>query len=219
MAAGNYSLTAVATDNTGAKTTSAGVTVTVAPPPNKPPTVSISTPAAGTTYTAPASMSVSATASDPDGSVVRVDFYAGTQVVGSDTSSPFSVTWSGVAAGAYNLTALRLIMRVPRRTSPAVSINVAIPLGTTVLVTPPVDYDDERHLAEHRTSARRRRSDRLARSDEESSANLQSSLVKSRSISPRLVDSAAHGTPTTPSSSALGQHGSTKSAPSAMFTK
>ena len=140
VAAGTYTLTAVATDNTGAKTTSSGVSVTVAQPPNKPPTVSIATPAAGTTYTAPASMSISATTSDPDGSVVRVDFYAGTQLVGSDTSSPFSVTWSGVVGGTYGLTAVATDNAGAKTTSPAVSINVALALGTTVLVTPPVDY-------------------------------------------------------------------------------
>ena len=69
-----------------------------------------------------------------------MDFYAGTQVVGSDTSSPFSVTWSGVAAGTYNLTAVATDNAGAKTTSPAVSINVALPLGTTVLVTPPVDY-------------------------------------------------------------------------------
>jgi regulation of enolase protein 1 (concanavalin A-like superfamily) len=141
VAAGTYTLTAIATDNTGAKTTSAGVTVTVAPPPNKPPTVSISTPAAGTVYTAPASMSIAAIASDPDGSVVRVDFYAGTQQVGSAVSSPFSVTWSGVPGGAYSLTAIATDNAGARTTSLPVSINVAIPLGATVVLTPPTDYD------------------------------------------------------------------------------
>ena len=106
MAAGTYNLTAVATDNAGATATSQPVTITVAAPANKPPTVSITAPAASASYTAPASISITATAADADGSVTRVDFYAGTQLVGSDTSTPFSVSWSGVAAGNYSLTAV-----------------------------------------------------------------------------------------------------------------
>src|SRR5947208_2857439 len=60
--AGTYSLTAVATDNEAATATSQPVSVTVAATANKPPTVSISAPATGANYTAPANIAVSATA-------------------------------------------------------------------------------------------------------------------------------------------------------------
>ena len=50
------------------------------------------------------------------------------------------MTWSGVAGGAYSLTAIATDNQGAKTTSPAVSITVALPLGTTVLVTPPVDY-------------------------------------------------------------------------------
>ena len=63
---------------------------------NKPPTVSISSPGSGASFTAPAGISISATAGDTDGSVVRVDFYSGGQLVGSDTVAPFTAVWSNV---------------------------------------------------------------------------------------------------------------------------
>jgi hypothetical protein len=69
------------------------------------PTVSITSPANNATYTAPASITIEATASDDGGSISRVDFYQGTTFLGSDTTSPYSITWSNVAAGTYSLTA------------------------------------------------------------------------------------------------------------------
>ncbi|HEY3157891.1 MAG TPA: Ig-like domain-containing protein [Vicinamibacterales bacterium] len=104
--AGTYSLTAVARDDSGATTTSAARTVTVNSPPNQAPTVSLTAPASGATFTAPASITVSATAGDADGTVSNVDFFAGTTLIGTDTTSPYSITWNNVGAGSYSLTAV-----------------------------------------------------------------------------------------------------------------
>ena len=54
----------------------------------------------------PASITINAAASDSDGTITRVDFYAGGTLLGSDTSSPYSFNWTGVAAGTYSLTAV-----------------------------------------------------------------------------------------------------------------
>jgi regulation of enolase protein 1 (concanavalin A-like superfamily) len=124
VAAGTYQLTAVATDSDGETTTSAPVNVTVNSPSNQAPTVSLTAPAAGATYTAPASITMSATASDTDGTVARVDFYQGSTLVGSDTTSPYSYTWSSVAAGSYQLTAVARDDDGATRTSAAVSVTV-----------------------------------------------------------------------------------------------
>ena len=72
---------------------------------NQAPTVSLTRPASSSTFTAPASITVEATASDADGNIARVDFYQGSTLLRSDTSSPYSYTWTGVAAGSYQLTA------------------------------------------------------------------------------------------------------------------
>ena len=77
-----------------------------AAPANAAPTVSLTTPANGSTYTAPADVTLSATASDTDGTIARVDFYAGSILLGSDTSSPYAFQWNGVAVGTYSLTAV-----------------------------------------------------------------------------------------------------------------
>jgi regulation of enolase protein 1 (concanavalin A-like superfamily) len=86
-------------------TTAGGTPPPPPPPPNAPPSVSISSPASGSSYTAPASIAITASASDSDGTVARVDFYAGATLIGSDTTSPYQFTWSNVGAGSYTLTA------------------------------------------------------------------------------------------------------------------
>jgi hypothetical protein len=77
---------------------------------NAPPTVTLTAPASGAQYTAPATVAVSATASDSDG-IAKVEFY---QALGQGTPSliapavttpPYAVTWNNVAAGTYTVTA------------------------------------------------------------------------------------------------------------------
>jgi hypothetical protein len=103
--AGMYALTAVARDNSSATTTSAARTITVTAP-NQPPAVSLTAPANAATFTAPATITVSATASDPDGTVTTVEFYADQTLIGADPTSPYSVTWNSVPPGSYQLTAV-----------------------------------------------------------------------------------------------------------------
>jgi hypothetical protein len=69
------------------------------------PTVTLTQPADGATFTPPATVDLAATASDADGTVVKVEFFNGTTKLGEDTTAPYSFTWSGVAAGTYTLTA------------------------------------------------------------------------------------------------------------------
>jgi Calcineurin-like phosphoesterase/Bacterial Ig domain/Purple acid Phosphatase, N-terminal domain len=70
---------------------------------NDPPVVSITNPIEGATFQAPASITVTASASDTDGTVQQVDFYANETPIGSVTSPPFTITWNNVAAGDYAL--------------------------------------------------------------------------------------------------------------------
>jgi hypothetical protein len=98
----------VAVDAAGASTTSAtrSITVSSSVPANQPPSVSLTAPASGAVFTAPATIALSANASDVDGTIARVDFYAGSTLLGTDTSSPYSLSWASVIAGSYSLTAV-----------------------------------------------------------------------------------------------------------------
>jgi YD repeat-containing protein len=100
VAAGSYSLTAVATDNAGATGTSASVNVVV----NSAPTVSVTGPAGGTLFTAPAAVTINATASDSDGAISKVEFFENGVKLGEDTSAPYSFAWSSVPSGSFLLT-------------------------------------------------------------------------------------------------------------------
>src|SRR5262249_43611422 len=123
VAAGSYTLTAVATDNRNATTTSAPVSVTVVA--NALPTVSITSPTSGANFGAPANITVSATAADSDGSIQKVEFfYGGTNLIATLTATPFSFTWTGVAQGTYSLTAVATDNQNGTTTSAPVSVTV-----------------------------------------------------------------------------------------------
>lgn len=76
------------------------------PASNKLPVVSIASPGKGVSFSAPANISISASASDPDGTIIKVEFYQGTIKLGEISSAPFLFVWKNVAAGSYSLTAV-----------------------------------------------------------------------------------------------------------------
>jgi hypothetical protein len=103
VATGPYSITARATDNQGAIGNSSVITVVVNGS-NTPPTTSITSPANNASFTAPASIAINANAGDANGMVAKVEFFQGATKLGEDTTSPYSFTWTSVAAGTYALT-------------------------------------------------------------------------------------------------------------------
>ena len=136
-AAGTYTITAKATDNAGATTTSSSAAITVnTVGGNVAPVVSLTSPAAGAVFTAPASVSITASASDSDGSVAKVEFFNGATKLGEDTSSPYAYTWSGVAAGSYSLTAKGTDNLGATATTSSVTITVNGSTGGNCANTP-----------------------------------------------------------------------------------
>jgi len=131
--AGSYSLFAVATDNNGAITTSAPVTVTVNPTNIPPSNVNITAPLEGTIFAQGSNISLKATATDNDGTLNKVEFFAGSTLVGTATTpgsdNQYSVTWNNVAVGAYALTAKATDNANGVTTSPLVNINVVSQAG------------------------------------------------------------------------------------------
>lgn len=103
-AAGSYALTARATDNRGGQTTSAPVNITISPP-NQPPAVSLTAPSGGSTFPLASNVTLSATASDSDGTISKVEFYTGATLIGTRTTAPYSIPWTAMTPGANSLTA------------------------------------------------------------------------------------------------------------------
>lgn len=94
---------------------------------NQSPSVSITSPANNASFTPPATVNITATASDADGSIARVEFYNGGTKLGEDNSSPYSYSWANVAAGTYNLTA----RAIDNANASATSATVTITVGTS----------------------------------------------------------------------------------------
>jgi len=68
--------------------------------------VTLKAPMAGETYEPGSDVLLTAEKSGGDGSVKSVNFYIGNELVGSATSSPYSVTVSGLPAGVYSAVAV-----------------------------------------------------------------------------------------------------------------
>ncbi|SKA51643.1 chitinase C-terminal domain-containing protein [Enterovibrio nigricans] len=98
---GNHTLSSKATDDKGAVTESAAISVSVQTgtvvPGNEPPTVSVN--ASAMAVDQGATVTLTADAADTDGTIAKVEFYAAGKVVGSATSSPYSVDWVANTAG------------------------------------------------------------------------------------------------------------------------
>jgi hypothetical protein len=91
---------------------------------NRAPSVSLTAPANGTPFTAPGNIQLTATASDIDGTISKVEFYAGTSRIGTATSAPYQVTWSPVPSGNYQLFAVATDNSGAMTTSTGASITV-----------------------------------------------------------------------------------------------
>ena len=130
--AGDHVFTAMATDTTDATATSASVTVTVTsttPSDNSAPLVSMVAPRDLATFSSPARILLTANASDAGGSIAKVEFYSGTNLLGlgvplqveerddedhyvanvgddsSSTETLYFLVWERVLAGQYVVTA------------------------------------------------------------------------------------------------------------------
>ncbi|MGI8672576.1 MAG: S8 family serine peptidase, partial [Luteitalea sp.] len=101
---------------------------------NVPPAVSITTPVNGATFTAPATLQVSVSASDADGVVGRVDLYVDGALRGSASVAPYSFALSNVPRGVFGLTATAVDDRGAVTTSAAVAVNVQAATGGRVNV-------------------------------------------------------------------------------------
>jgi Bacterial Ig domain/Fibronectin type III domain len=80
--------------------------VSITVPANLPPVVTLTSPQSGTSWSGLTPMTLTATASDPDGTIAKVEFYDDSNKIGEATSAPYSATWSNAPAGSYLLTAL-----------------------------------------------------------------------------------------------------------------
>jgi hypothetical protein len=120
--AGQRSLTARATDDGGAQTTSSAVGVDVAEQPNSPPQVIAYGPSAATVGVG---VTLTATAAD-DGTVTLIEFFDGATPIGSDATGPYSINWTPASTGVHSITARATDNLGAQTTSAAVNVTVNV---------------------------------------------------------------------------------------------
>lgn len=97
---------------------------TSVPPVNKAPNINITSPANNASVSSGATVSITANASDVDGTIKKVEFYSGTNRLGEDATSPYTFNWNNVATGSYTLTAKAIDDKGAATTSSPVTIRV-----------------------------------------------------------------------------------------------
>jgi glucose/arabinose dehydrogenase len=108
-------------------------------PSNAPPTVTIISPTNGTSFTAPAIIPITATATDSDGSVTNVSFFDGGTFLGRTNNTPYIIT-AALAAGSHALTAVATDNLGLSATSAVVTVTVSVAnVPPSVTITNPPD--------------------------------------------------------------------------------
>jgi hypothetical protein len=119
---GTHVLTARAYAANGAVLTSSPVTVRV----TSPPSVRLTSPLAGM-YPTPATLTLTAAASDLDGTIARVEFFEGSRLLGQTTTAPHTYVWKGAGPGTYVVTAKAYDNLGLATASAAVSVTLNAP--------------------------------------------------------------------------------------------
>lgn len=94
---------------------------------NFAPEVTLTAPAEGAQLPA-GDITLTADATDSDGTIATVEFYAGATLLGEDTTAPYSYTWTGAADGCYRITA-RALDDLGGEATDAVDITVGTGCG------------------------------------------------------------------------------------------
>ncbi len=101
VAAGNYIITAKATDNNGGSKTSTAINIKV----NKLPTIVIASPINNYIINEGNAVTFTVNTSDTDGSISKVEFFNGSTLLTQSSVSPFTATTSSLTAGNYTIIA------------------------------------------------------------------------------------------------------------------
>jgi hypothetical protein len=109
---------------------------------NNLPTVTLTGPAQGATFTIPATVNFTANASDSDGSISKIEFYVDGGKVGEDTVTPFAFNWTA-AGGIHTCHAVAIDNSLGTTTSPSITIFVTTPVSQGLKA----EYYNNRFLA------------------------------------------------------------------------
>ncbi len=91
---------------------------------NLAPSVNLAAPANGTIFQQGQTISLTANASDPDGSIDKVEFYQDGQLIGEASDAPFDYQLGFTPPGVYSFTAKAIDNKGASKISSAVSVTV-----------------------------------------------------------------------------------------------
>lgn len=103
---------------------------------NQPPTVNIVSPPNNATFPAGANIVIQATASDSDGSVARVDFFANGTPIGVTFAPPYTATLANAGSGNYVLSAVAVDNLGAVSTPAIVAVSVEFSDAPSIVVPP-----------------------------------------------------------------------------------
>ncbi|MFY0483613.1 glycosyl hydrolase [Flavobacterium sp. PLA-1-15] len=92
---------------------------------NASPAVSITSPANGASYVEGATINITASATDLDGTIALVEFYAGEDKIGEDATAPYTFEWVSPSVGNHAITAVATDNDGAESTSQAVNVTVS----------------------------------------------------------------------------------------------
>jgi chitodextrinase len=134
---GRYEITAKATDNQGAVTTSNLVAVVVESE-NRPPVVTITSPNNNSKFFRGDQIEIKVNASDPDGNVEKVELFRNGSRIHTMTKTPYTFNWKNAAVGKHNLVARAYDNSGAQTNSTTVTVEVLerIELPNISLISP-----------------------------------------------------------------------------------
>ena len=102
-----------------------------------PPSIVLTSPSDGTSAYAPGSVTVSANATDADGTVTQVEFFQNSVSIGVIKNTPYTVSVAGLAPGTYVFKAVATDDQGANTTSSTATFTVnELPIGVTILSGP-----------------------------------------------------------------------------------
>ncbi len=93
------------------------------------PDVELTAPENGASFELPTTIEVTANASDNDGQIIEVEFFAGSSSIGTDDTEPYAISWTPMDGGNYTITAVATDNDGNKTSSTSIEINTFVPQG------------------------------------------------------------------------------------------
>jgi len=130
---GTHILSVMATDDRGSSAFNSAV-LTVSPRSNQPPIVQWLNPTSETTLETPQALTLQVEASDADGTIVQVEFWDGTNSLGTVSNAPYELIWTNMNVGTHVLSVMATDDLGDTTASEPVALTVLLPVNLMPIV-------------------------------------------------------------------------------------